>query len=209
MAEASPQPGRYFCHCCSVEIVPRLPVRPGREGSGAVRAKLVRGEIETRRGASSVAGRSENLGRRPGRPRDAGLVGPGGGRKLSSALGTAAERVARTRGRAARPRAPPRALLLRPEELRIRRRSWRVWAGRTCTSLSVTGLVLRLQCGFDQLHPPVPTWLSPGLLLLPCSFGHVYPEDPAWVVSCIFSGSRWFWPGACQGSCKFFESDFD
>uniref|UniRef100_A0A7N5JTB3 RING-type E3 ubiquitin transferase n=1 Tax=Ailuropoda melanoleuca TaxID=9646 RepID=A0A7N5JTB3_AILME len=25
MAEASPQPGRYFCHCCSVEIVPRLP----------------------------------------------------------------------------------------------------------------------------------------------------------------------------------------
>lgn len=32
MAEASPQPGRYFCHCCSVEIVPRLPVRrgPGR-----------------------------------------------------------------------------------------------------------------------------------------------------------------------------------
>ncbi|XP_059553446.1 E3 ubiquitin-protein ligase RNF126 isoform X20 [Myotis daubentonii] len=28
MAEASPQPGRYFCHCCSVEIVPRLPVSP-------------------------------------------------------------------------------------------------------------------------------------------------------------------------------------
>uniref|UniRef100_G3UL68 RING-type E3 ubiquitin transferase n=1 Tax=Loxodonta africana TaxID=9785 RepID=G3UL68_LOXAF len=25
MAEASPQPGRYFCHCCLVEIVPRLP----------------------------------------------------------------------------------------------------------------------------------------------------------------------------------------
>ncbi|XP_059015119.1 E3 ubiquitin-protein ligase RNF126 isoform X3 [Mustela lutreola] len=25
MAEASPHPGRYFCHCCSVEIVPRLP----------------------------------------------------------------------------------------------------------------------------------------------------------------------------------------
>ncbi|XP_003460922.3 E3 ubiquitin-protein ligase RNF126 isoform X1 [Cavia porcellus] len=25
MAEASPQPGRFFCHCCSVEIVPRLP----------------------------------------------------------------------------------------------------------------------------------------------------------------------------------------
>lgn len=63
MAEASPQPGRYFCHCCSVEIVPRLPVRPGREGSGAVRARLSRGEIETRRGASSVVGRSENLGR--------------------------------------------------------------------------------------------------------------------------------------------------
>uniref|UniRef100_A0A670K5A1 RING-type E3 ubiquitin transferase n=1 Tax=Podarcis muralis TaxID=64176 RepID=A0A670K5A1_PODMU len=25
MAEASPQPGRYFCHCCSAEIAPRLP----------------------------------------------------------------------------------------------------------------------------------------------------------------------------------------
>lgn len=165
MAEASPQPGRYFCHCCSVEIVPRLPVRPGREGSGAVRARLARGEIETRRRASSVAGRSENPGRRRRRPRDAGLVGPGWDRKLSSALGTAAERVARTRGRAARPRAPPRASLLRPEELRIRRQSWRVWAGRTCTRLPVTGLVLKLQCGFDQFAPPGPhlavPWLPP------------------------------------------------
>ena len=34
MAEASPQPGRYFCHCCSVEIVPRLPVRPRPGGRG-------------------------------------------------------------------------------------------------------------------------------------------------------------------------------
>ncbi|XP_067329596.1 E3 ubiquitin-protein ligase RNF126 [Anolis sagrei] len=25
MAEASPQPGRFFCHCCSAEIAPRLP----------------------------------------------------------------------------------------------------------------------------------------------------------------------------------------
>ncbi|XP_030073847.1 E3 ubiquitin-protein ligase RNF126 [Microcaecilia unicolor] len=25
MAEASPRPGRYFCHCCSAEIFPRLP----------------------------------------------------------------------------------------------------------------------------------------------------------------------------------------
>lgn len=33
MAEASPQPGRYFCHCCSAEIAPRLPVRREREGS--------------------------------------------------------------------------------------------------------------------------------------------------------------------------------
>lgn len=32
MAEASPQPGRYFCHCCSVEIVPRLPVSSGTGG---------------------------------------------------------------------------------------------------------------------------------------------------------------------------------
>lgn len=36
MAEASPQPGRYFCHCCSVEIVPRLPVSP-RAGGGSFR----------------------------------------------------------------------------------------------------------------------------------------------------------------------------
>lgn len=65
MAEASPQqPGRYFCHCCSVEIVPRLPVRSGREGGGTVRARLARGETGTRRGASGVAGRSENPGRR-------------------------------------------------------------------------------------------------------------------------------------------------
>lgn len=43
MAEASPQPGRFFCHCCSVEIVPRLPVRPGRAGRrGAVRSGLAR-----------------------------------------------------------------------------------------------------------------------------------------------------------------------
>ncbi|OXB61610.1 hypothetical protein ASZ78_006298 [Callipepla squamata] len=25
MAEASPEPGRFFCHCCSAEIAPRLP----------------------------------------------------------------------------------------------------------------------------------------------------------------------------------------
>uniref|UniRef100_A0A8B9SUH2 E3 ubiquitin-protein ligase RNF126 n=1 Tax=Anas platyrhynchos TaxID=8839 RepID=A0A8B9SUH2_ANAPL len=25
MAEASPQPGRFFCHCCAAEIAPRLP----------------------------------------------------------------------------------------------------------------------------------------------------------------------------------------
>lgn len=93
------------------------------------------------------------------------MVGPGGDRKLSSALGTAAERVARTRGRAARPRAPPRASLLRPEELRIRRRSWRVWARRTCTYLPVTGLVLRLQRVFDQ-SPRAP----PGCLQASCFF---------------------------------------
>lgn len=29
MAEASPQPGRFFCHCCSAEIAPRLPVSGG------------------------------------------------------------------------------------------------------------------------------------------------------------------------------------
>lgn len=53
MAEASPQPGRYFCHCCSAEIAPRLPVRDldgqetareeggrsGREGKGAGRGR--------------------------------------------------------------------------------------------------------------------------------------------------------------------------
>lgn len=66
MAEASPQPGRYFCHCCSVEIVPRLPVRSGREGGGAVRARQARGEAETRRCASSVAGRAEDPGLRRG-----------------------------------------------------------------------------------------------------------------------------------------------
>lgn len=36
MAEASPQPGRFFCHCCSAEIAPRLPVSggPGRVAAG-------------------------------------------------------------------------------------------------------------------------------------------------------------------------------
>lgn len=50
MAEASPQPGRFFCHCCSAEIAPRLPVsggprRGGEEGRerGQGRAAAPRG----------------------------------------------------------------------------------------------------------------------------------------------------------------------
>lgn len=37
--------------------------------------------------------------------------------------------------------------------------------------LVVTGFVLLLQCGFDQLHPQGPTRVSPSLLLLPGGFG--------------------------------------
>lgn len=174
MAEASPQPGRYFCHCCSVEIVPRLPVRSGREGGGAVRARRARGEAETRWRASSVADRSEDPGLWRGVPRrdvwrwsDSAGIGT-----LSSAPGTVAERVARTRGRAARPRALTRASQLRPEELQIRRRSLG-GSGLVAPTphLVVTGLVLLLQCGFGQLHPQNPTRVSPSFLLLPGGFG--------------------------------------
>ncbi|KAK2086787.1 hypothetical protein P7K49_032694 [Saguinus oedipus] len=68
MAEASPQPGRYFCHCCSVEIVPRLPRRPrvDRRGAGAVRVRTPsctcgklrpgRGEAGPSRGGAAGSG---------------------------------------------------------------------------------------------------------------------------------------------------------
>lgn len=63
MAEASPQPGRFFCHCCSAEIAPRLPVSGG---SGRVSGEG--GECgQGRAGAPRGAGTWER-----------GLRGPGG-----------------------------------------------------------------------------------------------------------------------------------
>lgn len=135
------------------------------------------------------------------------MVGPGGNRKQSSALGTAAERVARTRGRAARPRAPPRASLLRPEELRIRRRSWRVWAGRTCTCLPVTGLVLRSCVALTSCSSRPPPGCPQASCFFLVALDMCIPRTLLGWVTCIFSSSRWFWPGACQGSCKFLESE--
>lgn len=76
MAEASPQPGRYFCHCCSVEIVPRLPVRPapGRR-VGALSLGLRRagsdGETEARAASARLSAEGPEAGAAPG-----GAAGP-------------------------------------------------------------------------------------------------------------------------------------
>lgn len=70
MAEASPQPGRYFCHCCSVEIVPRLPVRPGPgRRAGALSFGLRRagsdGETEARAASARVSAEGPEAGAAP------------------------------------------------------------------------------------------------------------------------------------------------
>lgn len=67
MAEASPQPGRYFCHCCSVEIVPRLPVRPAPGWrAGALTLGLRRagsdGETEARAASARVSAEGPEAG---------------------------------------------------------------------------------------------------------------------------------------------------
>lgn len=137
MAEASPQPGRYFCHCCSVEIVPRLPVRSGREGGGAVRARRARGEAETRWRASSVAGRSEDPGLRRGGPsagrvalvglsgdRDAELRAGDGRRARGQDAGTRSAASSAAPGLAA---APIEATNPTPQS------GGGVWSGRTDT----------------------------------------------------------------------------
>lgn len=71
MAEASPQPGRYFCHCCSVEIVPRLPVRPGPgRRAGALSLGLRRagpyGETEAWAALARVSAEGLEAGPAPG-----------------------------------------------------------------------------------------------------------------------------------------------
>lgn len=99
MAEAAPRPGRYFCHCCSVEIVPRLPVRPGRGGAGRARRSGVRGDA----GGGAAP--------RPwGRPQDRRLRGAGSPRgPRGRPRGRRGSRAAS--GRRA-PRSGPRPVLL-------------------------------------------------------------------------------------------------
>lgn len=82
MAEASPQPGRFFCHCCSAEIAPRLPVSRRRRGCGQ---DGVGGTVGQRWGGQSPAGRArgdEAWGAGPGR---AGAEGRWGLRRLGGA----------------------------------------------------------------------------------------------------------------------------
>lgn len=124
--------------------------------------------------------------------------------KLSSAPGTVAERVARTRGRAAWPRALLRASQLRPEELQIRRRSlgglgcshrhptWLLQALCYCFNVALASCTPRAPPGCPQASccylvalgrciPRTPLEYPQSLLVLQGGFGHVYPEDPAWV----------------------------
>lgn len=109
MAEASPQPGRYFCHCCSVEIVPRLPVRPGRE-------------TEARGGARAAGGgRGGRSGRvaAPAPPVDGGQAPARCPLPVRARRRRRAEvRWARARGRGSGRRGPP------PRVARGRRRCW-------------------------------------------------------------------------------------
>lgn len=80
MAEASPQPGRFFCHCCSAEIAPRLPVSRRRRGCGQ---DGVGGTVGQRWGGQSPAGRArgdEAWGAGPGRGRGAVGTAATGGR---------------------------------------------------------------------------------------------------------------------------------
>lgn len=232
MAEASPQPGRYFCHCCSVEIVPRLPVRSGREGGRAVRARRSRGEL--RPGGVRAAWRAGPRAR-------GGGGGPPGGRGVGrTPWGSEAELRAgdgrRARGqdsgarRAASSAAPgltaaPRGATsptAQPGGLRQSHRNptWLLQASYYCLSVALAGCALRAPPGSSPSLPLLPGYH----LWVAVSQGphQSFPKPPAasrlpWacvprelclgVLGPPASSSRWFWPGASQASYKPIGSD--
>ncbi|XP_036703401.1 E3 ubiquitin-protein ligase RNF126 isoform X6 [Balaenoptera musculus] len=93
MAEASPQPGRYFCHCCSVEIVPRLPdyICPRCE-SGFI--EELPEETRSAENGSAPSTAPADQSRQPFELRDSHLPPRGAGRRRQGPREPAGERAA-------------------------------------------------------------------------------------------------------------------
>lgn len=204
MAEASPQPGRYFCHCCSVEIVPRLPVRSGREGGGAVRARRARGEAETRWRASSVAGRSEDPGLRRGGP-SAGrvaLVGLSGDRDAELRAGDGRRARGQDAGtRSATSSAAPGLAAAPIEATNPTPQSGGVWSVRTDTPPGCNRPCATASMWLWSAAPPEP---YPGVPKLPAVTWWLWVDvsrGPHQSISKPPGSSRWLWACVPRGPC--------
>ncbi|XP_026941725.1 E3 ubiquitin-protein ligase RNF126 isoform X2 [Sagmatias obliquidens] len=119
MAEASPQPGRYFCHCCSVEIVPRLPdyICPRCE-SGFI--EELPEETRSAENGSAPSTAPTDQSRQPFELRDSHLPPRGTGRRRQGPREPAGERAALPAPvrRPAAPRPPHREADHRPARRR-------------------------------------------------------------------------------------------